>query len=132
MGLFRVHNIIDADTGKPFTQNDMDGFTTTHAPAHMLSTPQAREWADNLMQTWPALISSIPTAVTDAANEFPNIAIGMYVVFTPENDAPDFYARVEPPLPGNPHMNSYHIQKIDTFGTPHDTGTYASTMTVTL
>ena len=31
-------------------------------------------------------------------------------------------------LPGNPHQFLYHIQKLDAFGTPHDTGTYVSTM----
>ena len=49
----------------------------------------------------------------------------MYVVLMPEDDSPHYYARAEPALPGNPHQFLYHIQKL---GTPHDTGTYVSTM----
>ena len=54
----------------------------------------------------------------------------MYVVFMPEEDEPIFYARAEDDGSGNPNQFKFHIQKIDTFGSPHDTGKYVSTMRV--
>ena len=68
VGLHRTNNLFDADTNKLFTQHDMDNYAVTLAPAHMRGKPAAREWADDLMKTWPELISSIPKAVTDAAS----------------------------------------------------------------
>ena len=129
IGLHRINNLFDTDTGKLFTQQDMDNYTTTLAPDNIVGTPKAREWADDLMQTWPALINSVPKAVTDAAKMPTQIEIGTYVVFTPEDDTPDFYAKTEPNSARDPNQPpKYHIQKIDTFGTPHNTGTYVSTM----
>ena len=80
------------------------------------------------MQSWPALINSIPTAVTNAARVTVQPKIGMYVVFMPEEDEPNFYARVEDDGSGNPNQFKFHILKIDTFGSPHETGKYVSTM----
>ena len=55
------------------------------------------------------------------------IEVEMYVAFTPEeDDKPTYYARVEPGDSNQPFK--YHIQKLDTFGTPHDTGSYVSSM----
>ena len=127
VGLHRTNNLFDADTNKLFTQHDMDNYAVTLAPAHMRGKPAAREWADDLMQTWPALTASIPKAVTDAACAPTQIEVEMYVAFTPEeDDKPTYYARVEPGDSNQPFK--YHIQKLDTFGTPHDTGSYVSSM----
>ena len=49
------------------------------APEGIRGKPQAHEWADDLMQSWPALINSIPTAVTDAANAPTVVKNDMYV-----------------------------------------------------
>ena len=127
VGLHRTNNLFDADTNKLFTQHDMDNYAVTLAPAHMRGKPAAREWADDLMQTWPALTASIPKAVIDAASAPTQIEVEMYVAFTPEeDDKPTYYARVEPGDSNQPFK--YHIQKLDTFGTPHDTGSYVSSM----
>ena len=63
--------------------------------------------------------------MTDAAGAPTAIADRMYVVFTPEDGTPHFYARAEA---NGPNQFKYHLQHIDTFGSPHDTGTYVSTM----
>ena len=46
----------------------------------------------------------------------------------PEENEPNFYARVEDDGSGNPNPFKFHILKIDTFGSPHETGKYVSTM----
>ena len=122
IGLHRINNLFDADTGKLFTQHDMENYTITLAPESMRGTPRAREWADELMKSWPALLNSIPAAITSAASATPQIRDKMYVVFMPEDDAPHYYARAELDGSGDPNQFKYQKQTLDTFGTPHDTG----------
>ena len=70
---------------------------------------------------------AIPQAVIAAARATVKVAEGMYVAFTPEDMSPTYYARAESDS-SQPGTLKYHIQMIDTFGTPHDTGKYVSAM----
>ena len=67
IGLHRINNLIDLDTNKPFTRQNMEDYTHSLAPEDIRGTPEENEWSDELMQSWPALIGSIPQAVIDAA-----------------------------------------------------------------
>ena len=127
IGLHRINNLFDADTNKPFTREDMEDYTHTYAPESIRGTPEENEWSDELMQSWPALIGAIPQAVIAAARATVKVAEGMYVAFTPEDMSPTYYARAESDS-NQPGTVKYHIQMIDTFGTPHDTGKYVSAM----
>ena len=83
---------------------DMGRFTL--APEGTRGTPRAREWADDLMQSWPALINSIPTAITNAASAPIIVTNGMYVVFTPEEDDPPHFTRKPNQTDPEPRANS--------------------------
>ena len=96
IGLHRINNLIDLDTNKPFTRQDMEAYTHTLAPEDIRGTPEENEWSDELMQSWPALIGSIPQAVIDAATKATQVEEGMYVAFMPEDASPTYYARAEP------------------------------------
>ena len=80
------------------------------------------------MSHWPDIIEHIPDAITRAATTPYTPKVDTYVVFMPDEDSnePHFYAKAED---NGAAGLKYHIQFIDTFGTPHDTGRYVSTMT---
>lgn len=125
LGLCRVNNLIDQNTDAPFTKRDMREFTYEHAPKHIKDTPAAHEWSDDIMKSWDTLIDAVPDDIIHAANQpchptTPN----QYVAFTPDN-RPPFYALTELD-PARSDNIRYHRQRIDTFGTPHDTGTYVN------
>ena len=128
VGLRRIHHLIDADTSAPFTEEDMTAYAYTHAPAHIKDTPEVHEWVEALMSHWPDIIEHIPDAITRAATTPYTPTINTYVVFMPDEDSnePHFYAKAED---NGAAGLRYHIQFIDTFGTPHDTDRYVSTMT---
>ena len=128
IGLHRINNLFDADTGRIFTQQDMHNYTHKYAPSRIRGTPEAHEWADDLMQSWTALAGSIPAAVLSAAKANVRVQEGMYVAFTPEDKTPVFYAKAEMDSTQGPGYAKFHIQQLDTFSTPHDTGKYVSTM----
>ena len=119
MGLKRIFNLFDAVTDDIFTEENMREYAYKLAPSNVANTPAVHEWVDEVMESWPELIDSIPKPVLDAASETPIIAAGTYVFFTPEADHRTHYcARVEDDEQGG---FKYHIQWIDTFATPHDT-----------
>ena len=77
-----------------------------------MRTPEENEWSDELMQSWPALIGSIPQAVIDAATKATQVVEGMYVAFMPEDASPTYYARAEPDStqgPGFPYPRARHF-----------------------
>ena len=78
------------------------------------------------MESWPTLKNSIPPNIIQAATQPYTPKVGEYVAFTPDDTStPPYYAKAEHD-PTSHHLR-YHRQWIDTFGTPHDTGTYVTT-----
>ncbi len=57
----------------------MRDYTYTQASPHIKDTPQANEWSDELMSTWPALRDGVPQSIIDAAAKDLEIKHGMYV-----------------------------------------------------
>ena len=124
LGLCRINNLIDQDTDAPFTKEDMKKFTYIHAPKSIKNTPTVHEWSDDLMKSWDTLIGAVPDDIIHAANQTCHPTTpGSYVAFTPDN-SPPFYALTE--IDPQSSNLRYHRQWIDTFGTPHNTGTYVS------
>ena len=89
------------------------------APPLIANTPQANEFADNLMTSWPSIRDGIPRDVLAAATTRPNIEDGMLVALADEDDQIT-YAVAEQGV----GQLVYRAQWLDTFATPHDTGTY--------
>ena len=123
--LIRVDNMCSQDTHQIFTDNEMEDFTYELAPPNIKNTPRAHEWSDELMETWPAIKSSVPQAVIAAASIQYVPSNLDYVTFTPDDNRGEkrhFYAKAEE----DKHTGTFKYQKqwVDRFGTPHDTGVY--------
>ena len=123
IGLQRIHNLIDDNTEAIFTDAEMEEYTYTHAPPGIRNTPSVHEWSEDLMQSWRTIRYTIPQEIIDAATSAFDPTPNTYVAFVP-HAAPPYYAKVE--QDETTGMLQYHTQWIDTFGSPHDTGTYVS------
>ena len=106
----------------------MTVFACQQAPSHIEGSSAVHEWIDALMSHWPDIADHIPDAVVQAVTAPYTPQPNTYVVFMPDEDTnePHFYTRAEDDSAGGLR---YHIQFMDTFGAPHDTGRYVSTMT---
>ena len=122
LGLKRIHNLIDEETNDIFTKDQMKEFSYEHAPEHIKDTPAAHEWSDALMSTWDDMIDQLPGEIIDAATEHFDPEVGDTVAFTGPH-VQHYYAITEEDENGD---KRYQRLWIDTFGTPHPTGTYVS------
>ena len=78
-------------------------------------------WTTSLKHA-PPLINNIPAAVLNAAtNKSAEEKVGMYLYTIPPTHRPEKLVKVEEDPQGK---ILYHVQWLDTFSTPHDTGTY--------
>ena len=117
IGLKRLLNLFDADTGDLFTDEEMREYTFTHAPSDIQNTPRAHEFSDNLMQSWPALRDSIPRNLVRMAQQQSQAEGIVYVEPEEETNRAPFYARLVT-TPGGQRLRKIFL---DVRNTPYDT-----------
>jgi hypothetical protein len=124
-GLKRLHHTLNADTGEIFTEEEIKEWLYDQAPGGVHNTPAAHEFVDRLMRVWKKIVDAIPTEIIKLANTPPPLTPNTYLAYTMQNDT-IVYVKVET----NPDQSvpnekfKFHIQWLDTFNTPHNTGKY--------
>ena len=119
IGLKRLMNLVDADTGDIFTAQEMEEYTLSLAPESYRGTPRARQFSDELMQSWPTIVQAIPPSVRNAITKDPEIGPGMYLHAEPPAGAP-LYVRTT--VNAHDGLLDYIKTFVDTYGNPHSTG----------
>ena len=117
IGLKRILNAIDDDTGDIFDDEEMSDYAYTHAPDSLQGTPAVNDFADDIMKTWPEVKRAIPQEAIAAAQSNTELEHGGVVYLEPDA-RPSLYARVE----RQGDVAIFYKLFIDTHGTPHETG----------
>ena len=117
---YRISDLAERGTGRPFTAHEWSGFIDQMAPAGQ-SDAEEQRWADERRRDWPAIQASVPKALTQEMNKPPPAhADGDVVKTVDEHSGREHYARVQI-LAATPQIELHELW-LDTSGYPHETG----------
>ena len=68
LGLKRIYNLLDQDSGDLIDDADMRLRAFDLAPDKIKNTPEVHEWVDEVMEAWTVIKNSIPPGIVTAAN----------------------------------------------------------------